>query len=416
MKNILVLLSLCWTIGAIAQSDSVSLGAGATNMVFYNVATGTKTVAANDDWHLAFSVKPAIPPYNTNQSAAIRINEAYGLKLFRSPNQKLDVWSSFDTTGYTSWQQMHNPDTTWTIGAFNINKNFGDDYNYGWGEYVFALHSVESDSSIYLLQLPDGEFRKFAILNLDYDTVFNVQYDKLDNSDFTAGHIEKKPYRTKSFVYYNLETKTVMDKEPAVTTWDMVFTRYNNTTYNSSDLSQDMGVLTNDANKTYVASGATAQQQCYNGSGSSYINTIGKSWMSSTAPDSLSYFVSGNISGNFKFTMTVFDGSYNGLMGFNTNRCAATGVADIMSGSNELTAYPVPASDVLNVKLMSASESTVSIQLLDMSGRVISAQTASMSSGTNNMSINTSTLQSGNYILSVSSETYKMNRMVTVVK
>jgi hypothetical protein len=114
--------------------------------------------------------------------------------------------------------------------------------------------------------------------------------------------------------------------------------------------------------------------------------------------------------------MTVFDGSYNGLMGFNTNRCAATGVTDIMSGSNELTAYPVPASDVLNVKLMSASESTVSIQLLDMSGRVISAQTASMSSGTNNMSINTSTLQSGNYILSVSSETYKMNRMVTVVK
>jgi hypothetical protein len=148
MKNILVLLALCWTIGAIAQSDSVSLGAGATNMVFYNVATGAKTVAANDDWHLAFTVKAAIPPYNTNQAAAIRINEAYGLKLFRSPNQKLDVWSSFDTTGYTSWQQMHNPDTTWTIGAFNINKNFGDDYNYGWGEYAFALHSVESDLSI----------------------------------------------------------------------------------------------------------------------------------------------------------------------------------------------------------------------------------------------------------------------------
>lgn len=416
MKKILVLLSLCCTISAFAQFDSVSLGAGATNMVFYNVTTGTKTVAANDDWHLAFTVKPAIPPYNTNQAAAIRINEAYGLKLYRSPNQKLDAWGSFDTTGYTGWQQMHNPDTTWTLGAFNVNKDFGDDYNYGWGEYAFALHSVESDSSVYLLQLPSGEFRKFAILNLDYDTVFNVQYDKLDNSDFTTGHIEKKPYRTKSFVYYNLETKSIMDKEPAVNAWDMVFTRYNNTVYNSTDLSQDMGVLTNDANKTYVASGSVAQQQCYNGTGSSYINTIGKSWMSSTTPDSLSYFVSGDISGNFKFTMTQFDGSYNGLMGFNVNKCNATGIADVNINEANMVAYPVPASDMLHIKLVSETESAASIQLLDMSGRVISSQNTSVSSGENDFTVNISSLQSGNYILSVSSASGKINRMVSVVR
>jgi hypothetical protein len=413
MNKILTLLTLCFSLSAFAQNDSVTLGAGATDMVFYNIGTGTKTTASNNDWHIAFTVRPALFPYNTNQAAALRINEANGLKLYRSPNQTLTTWSTFDTAGYTGWQQLHNPDTTWTIGAFNVNKDFNNLYNYGWGNYVFAEHSVVSDSSIYLLQLPDGSFRKFAMLALVYDTAFEVQFDKLDNSDFTTQEVRKIPYRTKSFVYYNLETKTILDKEPALTDWDMVFLRYTNS-YDSTNITKDMGILTNDAKSVYAASGSTAQQACYSGTYSNYINVIGKSWMdqNDSIIPGLAYFISGGT----RFAMAEFGGSATGLMGFDISLCSTAGIADVNSNTSAISAYPVPASDILNVKLSSDNQTDASIQLLDMSGRMIQSQSAIIRSGENNFSLNISALQSGNYILSVSSAGGKMNRMVSVVR
>ena len=418
MKKIFVLLSLCTSLCAMAQNDSVSLGAGATDMIFYDVNTGTKTPASNMDWHIAFSVRPANFPSQTNQSAAIRINEANGLKLYRSPSQKLNVWSTFDTTGYRSWQRMHNPDTTWTIGAFNINKNFNDAFNYGWCEYSGApLHELTGDSSIYLLVLPDGSFRKLALVNLIYDTAYNFQFDKLDNSDFSTQEIRKKPYRTKSFVYYDLNAKTIRDKEPGLSAWDMVFLRYNNTTYDSANLSQDMGILTNDANSTYAASGSAAQQSCNTNTLSNYINVIGKTWKDQTNSiiPGQAYFVSGNISGSYKLTMTQFGGSTTGVMGFNIERCTQTGISDV-STSSTLNVYPVPASDMVHISFSTESESNGSLRLMDLSGREVIAESVAVLNGENNYSLNTTSLPSGSYILSVSAGMSKVNRMVSVVK
>ena len=418
MKHIFVLLSLCTSLCALAQNDSVSLGAGATDMVFYDVNTGTKTPASNMDWEIAFSVRPANFPFQTNQSAAIRINEANGLKLYRSPSQKLDVWSTFDTTGYTGWQRMHNPDTTWTIGAFNINKNFADSYNYGWCQYTGApLHELAGDSSIYLLVLPDGTYRKLALLDLIYDTAYHFQFDKLDNTDFTLQEVRKKPYRTKSFVYYDLYTKTIRDKEPALSAWDMVFLRYNNTAYNGTNLSQDMGILTNDAHSTYAASGSEAQQSCNSNTAFNYINVIGKSWLDQNYSIilGLAYFVSGGISGSYKLTMTDFGGSTTGVMGFSIERCTQTAISDVRAAST-LAVYPIPTTDMLHIRLSSDNESPASIQLMDMSGREILSQNAYIYSGENNFALNIASLQSGNYILSVSSASGKINRMVSVEK
>ena len=291
MKQLCTIFSLFFSLATFAQMpDSVSLGAGANDMVFYNAGTRIKTTTANHDWHIAFSTRPAAFPNNTNQSAAVRINEAFGLKLYHS-TQKLSTWSTFDTTGWQGWQQMHNPDTTWTIGAFNINKNFADAYNYGWGGYHFSAHNVVGDSTIYMIVMPDGSFRKFAILDLAYDTAFHVQFDKLDNSDFKLQEIRKIPYRTKSFVYYNLDTKVIMDKEPAISAWDLIFLRYTHLSPPSANQSQDIGILTNDANTVYSASGATAQQPCYTGPGSIYINVIGKTWHDFN-PDSVIHGIS----------------------------------------------------------------------------------------------------------------------------
>ena len=411
---ILCAISLC----TFAQNDSVTLGPGAKNMVFYNVTTGAKTTAANDDWHLAFSARYINGFTHTNQATTIRINEAYGLKLFRSPNQRSAQFASFDTTGWQGWQQMHNPDTTWDIGAFNINKNFNDQFNYGWGEYNSGDHNIASDSSMYLIQLPDGSFKKFTILNLHYDTAFNVQYSNLDNSNLLNLEVRKNPYSNKNFVYVNLNNTTILDKEPPLASWDLMFFRYNNTTYNPSDLSQDVGVFTRDGVNAFEASGATAQQSCYTGIYSPYINAIGKSWMGQpgdTVIPGLAYFIQ-TPAGTYKYTATGFGGSSTGEVDFTIGICSQqTGINEQSNVSN-LQIYPVPAADHINLKVNSETESNTDIQLLDMSGRVLVSQNANIHIGENNFNMNIASVQSGNYIVAISTASGKINKLISVVK
>ncbi|MBS1593370.1 MAG: T9SS type A sorting domain-containing protein [Bacteroidetes bacterium] len=418
MKKLFTVLCLCISICAVAQSDTADLRAGATDMVFYNASTGTKTNASNLDWHLAFGVRSAIPPYKTNQAAAIRINEAIGVELYKSPSQKVSGWNSFDTTGWRGWQRMHNPDTTWTIGALNINKDFGNDYNYGWGAYSFGSHSVVGDSSVYLLKMPDGSFRKLAILNLQYDTAFNFLYDKLDNSDYTAAQVRKRLFSNKMFAYYSLDTKTATDKEPAISDWDMVFTRYNNTTYDPGNLSQDMGILTNDSRITGTEVSSTATQPCYYGAFSTYINTIGKSWMQSTTPDSLTYYLADATTSQtaFRFVMNYFGGSYTGKMAFTTTASAcATGIAELNT-SEALTVYPVPAVNALHMRLTSESGYDTEVAVTDIAGRTLLTKDYQVTAGQNDIEMNTSALSAGNYIITINTTAGKVSRMISVVR
>ena len=417
MKRIFTALLCAISLCSFAQNDSVSLGSGANKMVFYNVTTGVKTSASNDDWHLAFSARYINGFTHTNQATTIRINEAYGLKLFRSPNQKLTQFSSFDTTGWQGWQQMHNPDTTWDIGAFNINKNFNDQFNYGWGEYRAGDHNIYSDSSMYLILLPDGSFKKFTIINLLYDSAFNVQYANLDNSNLLHLEVRKNPYSNKNFVYVNLNNTTILDKEPALATWDLMFFRYNNTVYTPSDLSQDIGVFTRDGVRAYAASGTTAQQTCYSGSYSAYINAIGKSWMGQpgdTVIPGLAYFLQ-TPSGTYKYSATGFGGALSGEVDFTIGICQLSGIHDINTNT-DLSIYPVPASDQISVKINSLTETSTDISLLDMSGRLIITQNSTIQIGENIIPINLSALQSGNYIISISSASGKVNKLISVLR
>ena len=417
MNRLFTVLLCVLSLGTFAQNDSVSLGSGATNMVFYNLRSGAKTTAANNDWHIAFASRyiAGITYATTCQAAAIRINEAYGLKLFRCPNQKFPQWASFDTTGWQGWQQMHNPDTSWKVGAFNINRNVNDQFNYGWGEYNIGDHNIYSDSSIYLIQLPNGSFKKFALINLAIDDTFNFQFGNLDNSGLSVMQILKN--NNKNFQYVNLINSSILDKEPTLGNWDFVAMRYNNTAYNSANLTQDIGILTNDADNSFAASGSTAQQPCYSGSYSNVINVIGKSWMGTpgdTVIPGLAYFISGQ-GGTYKLTLTGFGGAATGEFDFTVGVCSQTGISEIIP-SLDMMVYPVPASELINVKLHASAEGNTEIQLLDMSGRVIISQSDFTHVGENLFPFKTASLETGNYIITMASAGSRVNKLISIVK
>ena len=419
MKKLFTLVLLCISLFSIAQNDSIFLGADSKNMVFYNIhfTPHTKTTVPNDDWHIAFSVRPAAFPNNTNQSAAIRINEAFGLKLYHS-TQKLSNFSTFDTTGWQGWQRMHNPDTTWTIGAFNINKDFASAYNYGWGTYQFAHHNVVGDSTLYLLQLPDSTFRKLAILNLAYDTAFNIQYSNLDNTGLSTLEIRKKPYRTKNFVYLNLNNQTIMDKEPALTDWSMVFLRYNHTNIDTANLSQDMGVLTNDSHLCATdSSGAGLTGWCVDTQHYSYyINQIGqtsKYHPSEVLVPNKHYFIRHDPTGLFRISFTTWGSATDGNITLQLADCEFVGINDI--ATDKLTLYPIPATDKLLLKLNSTSPSPA-IQVYDMIGKLLITDDKPQPVDAGTYSLNIATLQSGNYIVSVTIDGNRINKLISVIK
>ena len=78
--------------------------------------------------------------------------------------------------------------------------------------------------------------------------------------------------------------------------------------------------------------------------------------------------------------------------------------------NNSLKVYPNPAKEVLNVSFDAANGATVN--LTDLAGH--SVYTSSTSAGSNNMTINTSGIQTGMYILNVATENGNSTRKVSI--
>ena len=102
------------------------------------------------------------------------------------------------------------------------------------------------------------------------------------------------------------------------------------------------------------------------------------------------------------------EGDYNGNMRIDASENVVTSVS-----ANKLatfTAYPNPASDVINVSFQVATSGNVSI--VNANGIEVSNQSIN---GTL-VSVNTSGLTSGVYVLKIASETLNTSKQVVIVK
>ena len=105
---ITALVSLFQFSNAQVVSDSVTLGSGYANQVFYQLSTGTKTSASNQDWDLQF--------FSSLFSASIRVNSGAGVELYygNSTDTTNFATATIDTSsltimrdGYATWEMMH---------------------------------------------------------------------------------------------------------------------------------------------------------------------------------------------------------------------------------------------------------------------------------------------------------------------
>jgi len=408
--------------------DSVSMGTGSPSYpldVYYNLATGTKDTVRNNNWHLAFAVRSAQPPMNVARAACVRINEARGVQVFVPPTTQ--NWNTFDTTGWQSWRRLRDSDTSWDIGAFN-DGYFIQQFNFGWGTYNMTTRHIDGQKTflIRIQQGPNSIWRKFKVIQLSFDTTWYAASANVDGTDSSAITITKGNYTGKLFAYYNLLTKTVVDREPSTPwhlLWSRYFTRVN--AFGIDTFYTVTGILQHPTVRTARIADVHADSTGFNdaeGKYSAAINRIGWDWKispqgpPSTTPwelvDSLSFFVKTPemTDSTYKLVMTKFTGPNPQITVFNKTVIAkpqpTVGVETVSSNSIKLSVYPNPAQAEVFITT-EATEATA--YMMDMTGRIVQQQTTQ--SGT--VRFDVSSINRGVYFVRVSiSEGEAVSRVI----
>lgn len=387
-----------------AANDSVSLGPGYAGDVYYSLKSG---VVANvpGAWHIAFSVRPAMPPFDVMRSATISVNEGRGVSLFKSTQTD---WATFDTTGYKTWSNPHNSDSIWDLGAFNTDKS-NNPFDFGWGAYNQNSHNVEG-SAIFLLRITTGSgsgavttFKKVFIEKLAYDTQWVFTYSNIDGTDSMHTTIGKGLYQGKLFVYYDVKNHTILDREPSAP-WDLLFTRYGTfvTQFSQTIFSSVTGVLSHPAIQTAQVGGLPEDSiKINNAIFNRKISTIGTDWKINPGPgqpnfqivDSNVYFVRLPDNAQFRLAFRSFSGSSTGNISFYKKEEAPYVGLFEPKVYQTVTLYPNPAISYVEIN---AGAGAHTIQIFDITGKV---QLSTTANGTAHIDL--SSLRKGLYFVQV---------------
>jgi hypothetical protein len=292
------------------RSETLTLGAGYTNDIYYSFKNGVIAEVSRASWDIAFSV--------STRSSSILINEGAGVKLKVYPN----AWSwsgSIDTTGYHSWEFLNNADTTWEEGAFNANATGHP--NYGWGIYNSNNHNIENadGGALYIIKLRNGNFKKIWIeTKFSALQKYSFRYADLDGSNEQDVADMDISDSKANYVYYSLQDNLRLDREPDATTWDLVFTKWvdNSINYTVTGVLQNIDIPAIDLTVDDPANFTYTDDQFVDD-----INTIGSDWktFNGTQYDIATnrvFVVKDKSAKVYRIVFTGFAGSSTGVLSF----------------------------------------------------------------------------------------------------
>lgn len=393
-----------------AQSvtDTVSLGSGYANQVWYSLQNDEQGTAPKNNWDLAFST--------AGQGSNILINSVTGTKLWVYPNANSSGWASVDTTGISAWTAIYNSDTSWGYGAFKQNLS-ADPYDVGWGIYDPITHFVNGDS-LYLIKLSDNSYRKLWIEQLASGT-YTFRFANPDGTNEAYATLVKSTYAGKNFAYYSIQTNAVLDREPLAANWDLFFTQYTAfipQPYNVTGVFSNMGVTVAEGRGVDVS---TVSYSSY--TFTTPMNEIGYDWKnfsgSWTIEDSLVYFVNDKSGSIWKVIFTGFGGSADGNFIFTKEKLSASGINDVNGNSiGSLAIYPNP-SNGNNINIIYHLEKFVSaanLSIYDLTGRKIYSEKLNGTQGFYQHKLSAQNLTAGMYLLTIEMQGNKIQQKLIV--
>lgn len=380
-------------------SDSVTLGPGYVNQVYYQLSTGTKTTASNKDWDLQF--------FSSLFSASIRTNGGEGVELYQAASTDT---SNFTTTTLdtSSLTILRNGYSSWEKDAFTSQATGHP--NYGWGVYQGTGNLV--GVKIYAIKLSSGVFKKIWIKK--YVSTGNVIFSiaNLDGSAMITKTLNRSTYSAKRHFYYDVENDSVLDVEPAKAQWDFVFRKYSDlagpsTYYNVTGALTNANIGVAQVDNTPVA---TAKANFATYALDSSINIIGYDWKSFSftsgwvIEDSLSYIMKDYNEDVYQVIFTGTTGSSQGKMYFTKEQIAFASIEENSPVVN-IGVFPNPTTTYFNLNFELVSSSTpAQIRMMDMNGRIVKIISDNFTnSGFNQLRVDISTLPTGVYFLTLQS-------------
>ena len=399
MKINLLLFALAFSLLTNAQiTDTVSTRASYADQVWYSLENGEQARSAQDRWDLAFQI--------SGFSASILINDGLGAELYTYPNGDTAAWSTIDTSGLASWTPAYNAPSSWDEGAFNRGLDTSNSFDLGWGNYSFITHHVTADS-LYVWKSPNGSLKKIWIERLASGT-FHFKHANIDGSNLVQVALAKSNFSGKAFAYYNIAQDSILDLEPAVSDWDLLFSKYIDFIPVPYSVS---GIRTNP--NVEVAQVYPVDPVSYNGylnaNYSDSANVIGYDWKSfdmSTFSwqlvDSTVYFIKSDTN-YWKVVMTDFGGSANGNYIFTKeliNR--STSLIERNEELGSFILYPNPAKQ-RNISLVTDFNQSASVQLriISLNGQLVQEQSFSANSGMQTQVFQLNELKAGVYFVRI---------------
>jgi len=346
-----------------AKNDSISYSVGYANDVYYSFKTGTVKTSPRDNWDVAFAT--------SKMSSSILINDGAGVELYTYPKGDTSDWNSIDTAGLSNWKMMYNSELDWEQGAFSQYEKGHPDY--GWGVYNSITHNIHGDS-IFIIKSRNGDlFKLWLVEKASALAQYTFKFAPIGANDTTVV-LDCLPYSDKNYLFYDLETKSSIDREPMKDSWDIEFTKFEGTQpsggyYAVTGVKQNIGVEVAKISMT-----DTSITDWGANSFSDSITTIGWSWKSFSmttftynVEDSLVFFVN-TIDGDvYKLIFTEFVGSTNGNVYFRKSLLSNASIGGKME-SVSMNIFPNPTSDLVHIDLGN-NQNSFNLQLFDISGR-----------------------------------------------
>lgn len=420
-KWILILAMASTSIKAFAQSviDSVFMGSGFANEVYYSFEKGLTKTSTIADWDLSHTT--------VSRDNCLRLNHSIGWELRQYPNGGIADWATMDTSNWSSWPIYFNSPEQHLLGAFNRTKNSQNVWDFSWGVYNPNSHEVVGDS-LFLLVKNGRPILKFwpIVQKINGDLIIQTQ-------SFDGGAARKdtllQSTAGKRHHKYLAFDQGQLNIEPLSTDWDIRFTQYAQPVWNEQSSlwvpNLVVGVQSSPSLRVKPIENHTWQWALdsvwyYNGPTRFDLNSIGTTWKSlDTASNqwlvqpNISYWVD-NDSVQALLHFLAFEGASTGKIAFEFWPFEQTLHRTESTISTNAMAFPNPVSDQLFIPINSQSETDVA--LYNAQGQCVarSTQIRIQNGSAPVIAMPFGHLPSGRYVLEISHKGHR--NLQTIIK
>lgn len=407
MKHSLLLsTALLSALGSAAQTPvTVSVAAQYADQVYYSLENGVQVTTPLAGWDLGFEIN--------GFTSSIMVNTAKGLTVYETP-LAISEWEGLTAPDVENWIQLSNSDQDWSAGALTHGNNLDEPtgFHLGWGEYSMDTHFVVGDK-VYVIQTGTGETATYRKLRIDalITGVYSFTYADLDGGNEQTKELAKATYADKNFGYFNFDSGSTLDLEPASSSWDLLFTKYTAMVESEGEIIpySSTGVLQNKAVGVIEVDGLDPALATWSGEEFNLaINTIAYDWKSINMTTfqwdidaDRTYFVEDRVGNIWKLVFTGFGGSGSGNFIFNQELMSSVGVHEAVS--QELVVYPNPSRGTLNVVLGSDVRNG-QLEIIDLAGKTVKQQLVNGAGALSAVPVDLSGVQPGMYIARLNAE------------